>query len=95
MDVDAGEHRLDGGGRGSHALQRRRNRAGRGATGRPSVKKRPELYVIREPEAPVERKVLHFTGIRSHGPADPRPVGRPWPRQIAWRERLRQVNKQD
>ena len=56
--------------------------------------KRPDLYVIREPET-VERKVLHLRGIRSHGPASPRPLGRPWPRQVAWRERLRHAKSQD
>jgi hypothetical protein len=58
------------------------------------MEKRPELYVIREPETPVERKVLQFRGIRSHGPASPRPVGRPWPRQVAWRESLRRAKNQ-
>ena len=51
--------------------------------------KRPELYQIQEPEAPVKREVLHITGIRSHGPAEGRPVGPPWPRQVDWREYLR------
>jgi hypothetical protein len=53
--------------------------------------KRSELYVIEEPEAPVKREVLHLSGIRSHGPAKARPVGRPWPRHIAWREYLRRA----
>jgi hypothetical protein len=56
--------------------------------------KRPELYVIQEPEPPVERKVIHLAGIRSHGPASPRPVGRPWPRQVAWRDFLRRAKNQ-
>ena len=51
--------------------------------------KRPELYQIQEPEAPVKREVLHITGIRSHGPVELRPVGRPWPRQVDWRAFLR------
>jgi hypothetical protein len=57
------------------------------------MEKRPELYTIQEPETPVEHKVIHLSGIRSHGPADARPVGRPWPRQIAWRESLRRAKK--
>lgn len=53
-----------------------------------------ELYQIQEPEAPpVKRRILHLTGIRSHGPADPRPVERPWPRQVPWRETLRHTKK--
>ena len=55
--------------------------------------KRSELYQIEEPEAPVKREVLHLTGIRSHGPATSRPVGRPWPRQVAWRGFLRHTKK--
>ena len=47
--------------------------------------KRPELYVIREPET-VERKVLHLSSLRSVMEA--RALGRPWPRHIAWRDRL-------
>jgi len=55
--------------------------------------KRPELYQIQEPEAPVKREVLHITGIRSHGPVELRPVGRPWPRHISWREYLRRAKQ--
>jgi len=56
--------------------------------------KRPELYQIEEPEAPpVKRAILHLTGIRSHGPADPRPVERPWPRQVPWRDALHRAKK--
>ena len=55
--------------------------------------KRSELYQIQEPEAPVKRAILHLTGIRSHGPASPHPVGPPWPRQVAWREHLRRKQK--
>ena len=57
------------------------------------MQKPPELYVIAEPE-PVKRKVLHLSDhIREAGPANPRPVSRPWPRQHLWRERLRQLKK--
>jgi len=80
MDVDASERCPGGGRRGSHEA--------------PVMEKRPELYVIREPEAPEARKILHLSGgIRSHGPATPRPVGRPWPRQVAWRDALRRTKK--
>jgi hypothetical protein len=51
------------------------------------------LYQIQDPEAPAERKVLHTSAIRSDGAATPRPVGRPSPRKIAWREHLRRVKK--
>ena len=51
-----------------------------------------QLYKIEEPEAP-KREVLHISGIRSHGPATVQPVGRPWPRQAAWRESLRRATK--
>jgi len=54
--------------------------------------KRPELYVIREPET-VERKVLHLSSFRSVTEA--RALGRPWPRQFAWRDRLRQAKSQE
>jgi len=75
MDVDASERRPGGGRRGSHEA--------------PMIKKPPELYVIEEPETPVKREVLHLSGIRSHGPAEGRPVGPPWPRQVDWRAFLR------
>jgi hypothetical protein len=101
MDVDASERRPDGGRRGSHKelqprqYRRRRRHAGLAATDRRSVMDKPsELYVIREPET-VERKVLHLSGIRSHGPAEARPVGRPWPRQAARRDRLRHAKSGD
>ena len=75
MDVDASERRPGGGGRGSHE--------------EPVTEKRTELYAIQEPETPVKREVLHLSGIRSHGPAEGRPVGPPWPRQVDWRAFLR------
>jgi hypothetical protein len=95
MDVDASERRPGGGGRGSHTPQHDcRKRAGAAATDRsPVMEKRSELYVIQEPETPVKCEVLHISGIRSHGPASPRPVGRPWPRHIAWREYLRRAKQ--
>ena len=79
MDVDASERRPGGGRRGSHE--------------EPVMNKHPDLYVIEEPETPVKREVLHLSGIRSHGPAEPRPVGRPWPQQLDWREYLRRAKK--
>ena len=55
--------------------------------------KRPELYVIQEPEVAV-RHTLHLSGgIRVHGPAEPREVAKPWPRQPAWRDSLRRARK--
>ena len=75
MDVDASECRPGGGRRGSHEEQ--------------VMDKPSELYQIQEPEPPVKREVLHLRGIRSHGPAVARPVGRPWPRQVDWRGFLR------
>ena len=54
--------------------------------------KRPQLYVIQEPE-PVERKVIHLSGIRSHGPAEARVMAKPWPRQHAWRDAVRRIKK--
>jgi hypothetical protein len=56
--------------------------------------KRPELYVIREPET-VERKMLHLSGIRSQGSAERRALGRPWRRQVIWRDFLRRAKSQD
>ena len=75
MDVDASERRPGGGGRGSHE--------------EPVMEETSELYVIREPETAERRKVLQLSGIRSHGPAEARPLGRPWPRQVSWRDSLR------
>jgi hypothetical protein len=89
VDVDASERRPGGGGRGSH--ERHPGLAGTGC--RPVTDKRPELVQIQEPEAPVKREVLHISGIRSAGPATPRPVGRPWPRHISWREHLRRAKQ--
>jgi hypothetical protein len=77
MEVDAGKRRPGGGRRSSHE--------------KPMTDKPSELYQIQEPEAPAKREILHLTGIRSHGPATPRAVGRPWPRQVAWREALRRA----
>ena len=57
------------------------------------TQKAPELYLIEAPER-VERKVLQLSGpLRAAGPAGERPVGRPWPRQHLWRERLRRLKK--
>jgi hypothetical protein len=55
--------------------------------------KRPELYQIEEPQPPLKREILHLSGIRSAGPATPRPVGRPWPRQVDLRDYLRRKKK--
>ena len=89
MDVDASERRPDGGRRGSHETP-----ADPAATDCGPVMDKPsELYQIQEPEAPVKRAVLHLTGIQSHGPASLRPVGPPWPPQVAWREHLHRAKK--
>ena len=56
------------------------------------MSKRPDLYVIQEPEA-AERKVIHLSGIRAHGPAETRDVTKPWPRQHAWRDAVRRIKK--
>jgi hypothetical protein len=58
------------------------------------MKTPPELSVVQEPEA-TERKIIHLSGIRSSGAAQARPVSRPWPRQGAWRERLRRAKDRD
>jgi len=58
------------------------------------MNKPPELYTIQEPEAAAKRNTLHLKLICSHEPAVARPVGRPWPRQHAWRDRVRQISKQ-
>jgi hypothetical protein len=54
------------------------------------MRKRPELYVIREPEAPAASNVIHLGGIRS---ADPSPVVPPWPRERLWRDLIRRLQK--
>jgi hypothetical protein len=96
MDVDAGERRPHRRRRGSHAAARRHARptpAGSVAGRDPAMKKPPELYVIREAEIPATSNVRHISGIRSHGPADPHSVGRPWPSQHAWRNLVRSLIK--
>jgi hypothetical protein len=82
------ERRPGGGGRRENGA-----RAAPAAIGRdPLMENRTELHQIEEPAAP-KRETLHLTGIRSHGPADPRPIGPPWPAQIDWRESLRRAKK--
>ena len=58
------------------------------------MNKPSELYAIREPESVAKRNTLHLKLICSHEPATARPVARPWPRQHAWRDRVRQIGKQ-
>jgi hypothetical protein len=41
----------------------------------------------------VASNVVHLNGVRSRGAADARPVGRPWPRQRAWRDLMRRLGK--
>jgi len=50
------------------------------------VRKLPELYLVREPEAAVASNVVYINPIRSHGPAELYAVGRSWPLQHAWRD---------
>ena len=45
-----------------------------------------ELYTILEPAAAAKRRALHLKLICLHQPAAARPIGRPWPRQVAWRD---------
>lgn len=39
---------------------------------------------------PETKATIHLPEIQSHGPAVPRDVTRPWPRQVALRDLLRQ-----
>lgn len=92
MDVDAGERRAGNGGRGSHAPQRRN--AGIAGTDRsPVMKARSELYAIREPEAPAQRKIPDRPICQHEAPAEPRALERPWPRQHEWRNLVRRLAK--
>ena len=96
MDVDASERRPGGGGRGSHALQRRRRKRARlaGTDRRPVMERPTGLYALQEPESPADGNVFQINAIRSyfHGLATPpRPLGPPWPRQTDWREYLRKI----
>ena len=52
-----------------------------------------ELYTIQEPETPMASNVFRLNAIRSyaHGLASPRPLGAPWPRQVAWRDFPRKI----
>lgn len=52
------------------------------------MKKPAELYTIQEPEASIERTIAELNAMSAHGPATPRPVAAPWPRQVAWRDYL-------
>ena len=55
------------------------------------MSKPSELYAIQEPAA--KRSTLHLKLICLHEPATARPIGRPWPRQHAWRNLVRQIGK--
>ena len=55
------------------------------------MNKPSELYAIQEPAAPARRKTLQVRLLCLHEPADARPVARPWPRQVAWRESLQKI----
>ena len=52
------------------------------------MKKPTELYTIQEPETAAESNVFQINAIRSygHGLVTPRPIGPPWPRQVAWHD---------
>jgi hypothetical protein len=50
------------------------------------VRKLPELYLVREPQAAAASNVIRIGGMRSHGPADLQVVWRSWPLQHAWRD---------
>ena len=52
------------------------------------MEKRTGPYAIQEPKAPAASNVFQLNAIRSyfHGLATPRPIGPPWPRQVAWRD---------
>jgi len=81
MDVDAGERRADRRRRGRHEAR----------AGHPVVRKLPELHLVREPEAAAASNVIHISGIRSHGPAEPDSSGRPWLPQHEWRDLVRRL----
>ena len=57
------------------------------------MSKRSELYAIQEPATLAKRNTLHLKLICLHEPATARPIGRPWPRQHAWRNLVRQIGK--
>ena len=41
----------------------------------------------------LKSEVVSMSGIRSAGPAVPRDVAPPWPRQVRWRDALRNLKK--
>jgi hypothetical protein len=89
MDVDARERRPGGGRRDVPPRERRRKRAGPAATDRGTLMEKPTgLYTIQEPETPARSNVFQFNAIRSypHGLVTARPLGAPWPRQVAWHD---------
>ena len=52
-----------------------------------------EMYQIQEPEGPAKRATLHLAVNRPRGRAETSRIGRPWPRQVAWRGYLRRPKK--
>ena len=46
------------------------------------MEKRPEPHLLR----PAARNAIHLKLICLHAPAVERPVARPWPRQMIWRD---------
>ena len=56
--------------------------------------KRPELYVIREPEAAPASNVISIGALRSHAPSDAfRVAPTTAQRDHAWRELMRRLQK--
>ncbi|HEX2650298.1 MAG TPA: hypothetical protein VHN19_10215 [Burkholderiales bacterium] len=55
------------------------------------VKKPPELHLVRG-SGPVRLRIVKFPVLcRYERPMVPGRVGRPWPTQHAWRDRVRQL----
>ncbi len=85
MVLDASERGPDGRGR-----RRDEERSCAAAAGAAQVK-RAGFYSA--PTPMLKSEVVSMSGIRSAGPAVLRDVAPPWPRQLLWREALRNLKK--
>jgi hypothetical protein len=86
MDVDAGEHRPDGGGRGRNTPRRRD--AGAAARRGARMRKPPELRIIQGSKRPDDSRLYRLPRGRAGESAV---AAIEWPRAGAWRELIHRL----
>ena len=86
MDVDAGEHRPDGGGRGRNTP--RRSDAGADARQGARMRKPPELRIIQGSKRPDDSRLYRLPRGRAGESAV---AAIEWPRAGAWRELIHRL----